>query len=339
MKSFDMLEAVLREEFKDFKDNFSQKTDSELLKVVNEKGDVIAPLTIKKDAFEQVEKTFDEVFDLRDEDNAEDAAYLYRAISDKVKIIRNVDADKGLKFILKTLMTRAEDNAFAGILIINRMTGFVFNPLHPFNTFLLINGKVNLPNTFDIFIFDFKIKEDLEYIEEAYKLHLSYFLLFKNSLKENIEYKIEIRDERSNFDEIMFVSDVDAEIQIRKVVSHNFETLGIPLQILSKGELVPYMGWAAITKDIKAIPLWGNGSGNLKSYHYSTDQIVCTGDKSKESLEGWYTLSKINFNSAWFSRYLNQNYRDLFTAGYMLSRDILTGKIDKLINQTQEEAE
>ena len=341
MRAFDMLEAVLTEEFNDFQENFSSKREEEKINLVNNQGDVIVPLTIDREVFEKINNTIDSRLSINVEDYAIDAKILFNSINDNVKIVRDVDAVKGLKFIFKYLVENAENSKFAGILIINRRTGFVFNPVHPFNIFLIKSGKVNLPEKFDIFIFEFNTEEnELNLIDEAYKMHLLYYTLFKNHMLENIEYKMNIINAHHNFDNILFLNDIDAKIDVEKRISKNFKSIAFPLQVLSKGELVPYMGWGAISAEIRAIPLYGNGSGNLKSYYYSSNNDVCTGNKSNQSIEGWYTLSKINFNSTWFNHYLNVNYRDIFLAGHILARDILTGKIDEILNtQNQQDSE
>ena len=341
MKAFDMLEAILTEEFNDFQENFSSKREEEKIVIVNDKGDVVVPLAIDREVFEKINNTIDSKLSINVEDYAIDAKILFKKISDEVKIVRDVDVAKGLKFVFKYLIENAENPKFAGILIVNRRTGFVFNPVHPFNIFLLKSGKVDLPEKFDIFIFEFIEEEtELNLIDEAYKMHLLYYTLFKNHMLENIEFKLNIINAHHNFSDILFLNDIDAKIDVEKRISKNFKSICFPLQVLSKGELVPYMGWGAISSDIRAIPLYGNGSGNLKSYYYSSNNEVCTGNKSNQSLEGWYTLSKINFNSTWFSKYLNAFYRDIFLAGHMLTRDILTGKIDEILNtQNQQDSE
>jgi hypothetical protein len=339
MRKFDFFEAILNEEYNDFKKNFMNKRDVQMVEFVNSKGDVVIPSKATPMILKKIENNFKHYFNSLSQDNYIDAGYLFNSISDKVKIIRNIEASKGLQFIFKTLIKRAEDPQFAGIIIARN--DFVFHLTHPFNLYLLLQGKVKLPEKFDIFIFEFKNGAEMEkkVVEAAYDLHFAYLTLFINTKIENIEIEIKIKDEYTDFDQILFISNTESYIEIEKRISKNYETILFPLQILSKGELVPYVGWGGITKDIKALSLWGNGTGNLKAYHYSTAKNVCTGSKDNRTLDGWYTLSKINYNSTWFSDYLNEKFRELFMAGFMLARDILTGEYQKKIQSVQQSEE
>ena len=331
MRTIDLLTATLKEEFNDFVDNFKSKKDDSKIDLVNDKGDIIIPSMVKSEIFEKIEDTIDNKFNSYVEDNYIYVNDYYRAISDKVKILRNVDSQKGLNFALKTLVQKANDSSFAGMLLINRDTGFIFNPAHPLNISLIKKGKVNLPDKFDIFIFNFKQdlnKEEIEKtVEEAYKMHLIYANLFLKKRIENLEYKITVEDSQTDFDKIFFISDTKSSIRIYKDISKNFNTILFPLQVLSKGELVPYIGWGGITKEIKSMSLYGNASGNLKAYYYSSNLNVCTGDKNNQSLEGWYTLSKINVNSTWFLNYVNKYFQEITFAAHKLAVDILLGKL------------
>ena len=335
MRTLDLLTAVLEEEFNDFVDNFKSKKDDAKINLVNCKGDVVIPSLLKSEVFEKIKDAIDNKFNPYVENNYIRVNDYYRSISDSVKILRNVDSQKGLNFTLKTLVQKAKDSTFAGMLLINRDTGFIFNPAHPLNISLIKKGKVNLPDKFDIFIFNFKNdlkdnenKEEVEKtIDEAYKMHLIYANLFLTKMIENIEYKITVENSQTDFDRIFFLSDTKSSIRIYKDISKNFNTILFPLQILSKGELVPYIGWGGITKEIKSMSLYGNASGNLKAYHYSSNLSVCTGDKNNQSIEGWYTLSKINVNSTWFSNYVNKYFQEITFAGHKLAVDILLDKL------------
>ncbi len=334
MRTIDFLTAVLVEEFNDFVDNFKSKKDDAKINLVNDKGDVIIPSMLNAGVFEKIESTIDDKFNSYEYTNYICVDKYYNAISDKVKILRNVDSQKGLNFALKTLVQKANDSTFAGMLLINRDSGFIFNLAHPLNISLIKKGKVNLPDKFDIFIFNFKNdfddenKEEVEKtVDEAYKMHLIYANLFMKKMVENLEYKITVEDSQTDFDKIFFLSDTKSSIRIYKNISKNYNTILFPLQILSKGELVPYIGWGGITKEIKSMSLYGNASGNLKAYHYSSNLSVCTGDKNNQSIEGWYTLSKVNVNSTWFANYVNKYFQELTFAGHKLAADILLGKL------------
>jgi len=329
MKTLDLFEGLLNEEFQDLKESLTSPTgEVEAIDIVNEKGDIIIPSKINAEAFKSLQDEFDERLDSGLSTNYIYASNLFEGISDRVKTLRNVDEEKGLEFIFKTLIQRADDNMFAGLLIIK--DDFVLNASHPFNMYLLKEELIELPETFDVFVFEFKDERNLSdrLIESAYNMHYLYQSLFLSEAIVDAEYSIKLERESKDFDKIFTIQETDAYLEFRKNSSIDFETILFPLQVLSKGELVPYMGWGAIDKDINSIDLFGNLSGNLRGYHYSNAQEVCTGSKSNRNIEGWYTLSKINYSSTWFSEYLSRYYREIFVAGHKLAKDILLGEAD-----------
>ena len=341
MRTIDLFEAVLNEEFNDFRKSFQNKKNLENIKLVNEKGDVLIPSSLTSNDIYDINEKISFSMNCNEEDNYINVDRLFDAISDRVKTLKNVDNVKGLEFIFKFFMKNYKNNKFAGILIFN--DDFVMNITHPLNLWLLRNEKIKLPEKFNIFIFEFKeeipLKEKI--VEDAYKMHALYLTLFTQHIIEKAEYRIKIIRSETDFRDIYSLAATEAYVKIEKEMSHNFNTVLFPLQILSRGELIPYAGWGAIdvSDDIRAIDTHGLITGNLKGYHYSDSQSVCTGNKPTNSIEGWYTLSKVNVNSTWFSNYVHIFYREIYYAANKLAYEVLIGEFDKLLNEIKEKKE
>jgi hypothetical protein len=109
------------------------------------------------------------------------------------------------------------------------------------------------------------------------------------------------------------------------------KTILTPVQIYTRGEMVPAYGYLVHNDRAKAFSSVDFVTGNISETAgwSSAYGELCTGDFNRRTLTGWYTMSKCNLNSMYFSQIVR---KDTWFEATKAALDI-----DKMILQGQEE--
>jgi len=325
----ELLELILNKEFFDIKKKLQKnKGDNQTIEIINNEGDVLMPLKANvefnkiKDALKQT-KYFDKSFSENDFYNYKD--FMSEYVSDKVKILKNINLVKFLKVFVKELF---ENKRFYGCIITDE-DNFYLNISHPLILKYLKDKQYkDLPKKFTALFFEIpesKIKEfDKDIFSAAIQRHLIFTKLY-GLVTETARAEIKIIDEYLSHESHF---EINSYLKIEKRLSIN-EIL-IPLQIATKGEMIPWFGYALINAKGQGFSSIDFATGNIADHSgwYSSDAEICTGDYNRYTLTGWYTLSKINLNSMFNSFIINKTtwFEALKSAH----------EINKLILQNQE---
>jgi len=342
----ELLNMMLEEDFKDFA-NVESVSDS--IEESNKKGDIVFHLDINEEKLKKITENISSDFDVFKFENLKHQSEYFDDYSDTVKIIRKATMKKALPFLFKIL--NEEDKNFGGMLFINSETGFMLNPLHPLIFAKILRGEIETPKEFDIFIYEFENENNYNYMKnwqdngdwssnfdyydiekyrqenenkiiiEALKMHSIMFEIYSEYNNPNIKNKIKIVGSQKNFDTVYDLYNIDSEITVEK--ESEIQTIMIPLQIITKGEILPYIGYTAVNKNIRTVALPGNATGNLNHAAHGGEKQVCTGDKPNNIIEGWYTLSKINANSVWYKTYINVYHKEITKAAFIFDQELL----------------
>jgi hypothetical protein len=249
---------------------------------------------------------------------------------------------------------------------------FIFNPLHPLNTFLIAAGLVKLPDEGKLHIFEFnqyalgkledirssgQLKKELKHYKDEYS---KLFSLAPHIIKDNIimSQKSSIND--SDITSLIsdpFVETLTSVIKVTKregstTELDNVKSLVIPTQLAVDGGIItPYYGMLLVksptTSSATATSLTPMFSGNINlrlKHESSYEQVrnntstrnICVGSESVTSRKGWFTLSKVNISSMFFS--------DIVDSANVLAfvevSKIISGEIwDGIIKEKEEELE
>jgi hypothetical protein len=320
----DIFELLLNEEFSDFvKGNKEEKSKIDF---INNKGDSLFTFIDNEDSLKGIfQRLFEITFKPHDEVFKRHERLFEDIISDDILETENINFEEGL-MLLEEMISEKD---FAGCLFINGET--VLNISHPFILFQILKEKEKWFNKEGKFVFYSFSENALEnasfkkFEQETYKEATLALKLINDFATEELESKRTVVNESRNFSDIYNVSSINSYIEVNIKVEADYAI--IPLQIASRGELVPYFGMALL--DLKPIrdgyapsgwSHWTNFTGNL-----SNDNNVCSGDKSNKTLEGWYTLSKININSMYFQTIINPAYVNIAKGYLKITKDILKG--------------
>jgi hypothetical protein len=217
----------------------------------------------------------------------------------------------------------------------SRNNKFLFNPLHPINAFLITTGIIEIPVEGKLHIFEWKkgiveknLNRDITTEEKKYKDDFaSTFSLLEFLLKEKIERRQTAEIREKSLKEILsypFIDMLNAEIIVEEEQSNsankhkNINFIIIPAQLAISGMVIPYYGVINLFKyeeEYLGMNLSPMKSGNIshsfrhdKTYPQARQEAsnsVCTGSESNSTKKGWFTLSKINVGSMFFSEIID----------------------------------
>ncbi len=219
-----------------------------------------------------------------------------------------------------------------------------FNPLHPMVAFLIMAGLMELPEEGKLHLFEFKSSQmskatefdsdDKKIIDGFKKDYERFFEIAPNIHKEPVKLKQSATISQSTVSDIIddpFVENIRATVEIHKDTTSASQTEGIksiivPNHLIMDGTASPYYGIATVTSpssgSMRGLALGPMATGNISLYHnedgryrtysnfYETasDCNVCTGSESSSTPKGWFTLSKVNLDSMYYSDVIDMNH-------------------------------
>ncbi len=325
----ELLELILNKEFFDIKEKIQKNSeDTYHIDIINNEGDTLMPLKTKID-FNKIKEAIKNTnyFNIQfNEDNFYNyKKFMSEIISDRVKILKDINILKFMKIFAKELFANQK---FYGCIITDEKD-FFLNISHPLILKYLKDKEYKgLPEKFTAMFFEIKENELREIDKDVFAATMQRHIIFTklySMITENAKGEIKIIDEYLSHESHF---DIASYIKIEKRL--NIEDMLIPLQIATRGEMIPWFGYALINSKGKGFSSVDFVTGNIAedSGWDNSNADICTGDFNRQTLPGWYTMSKINLNSMYHSHIVNKKtwFEALKSAH----------EIDKLILQNQE---
>jgi len=274
--------------------------------------------------------------------------------------------------VVSLLKQLADEEMVYGVVLqgINGNEKFAINPLHPIVAFLITAGLLELPDEGKIHVFEWKenkfdkVKEKSDinseiksYIKDFKKI----FEIAPDIIKEPIKLIQEASISDSDITSIIedpFVESLNANIFINKKDSGNadinkIKSILIPHQLIVDGTLSPFYGLSIIkdpsNSNIQGAALGPMATGNISLDHYDGERgfknwstsgnntNVCTGSESATSPRGWFTLSRVNLNSMYYSDVISKEYVFPFLkASKQVSSDIWGVQLEEELKMAEE---
>ena len=324
--AIELFSAIINKEIEDIKESLGDKNINQKNDIIDVKGDIIIPLNIKKSIY-SLKSDFSKYIDGDNKLPLGDSceyinkdSFLNEYISNNVKIAKDLDLVKFMKIFTKELFS---NDLFYGCVITDGKD-FFLNISHPLVLkYLKDNEYKNLPKKFIAIFFYISDNKKKEFFSNIYKKVMqrhAFFTCYYNykieNLYSNINFINEYINDNRDFLNLDDYITIDREIQMNLILT--------PIQIYTRGELVPSYGYVLHDDNAKAFSSIDFVTGNI-----SDDGILCTGDYNKKSLMGWRTINKCNLNSMYFSNIINaKTWFESFKAAL---------DIDKMILQNQEQ--
>jgi len=329
MKGVSALSFALMASVKDLlKTNTFEEIQKDGISFFNDKGDIYLPLATRNfetPLFDPPGRAQPNFIDFRE----------FRSMY-LSKDITTITYDESIS--LPALLTKlAEEPSIYGVILEekskkshSREDKFLFNPLHPLNTFLIASGIIDIPKEGKLHIFEWSgtSKSLLEnetkvnrFFEHYQKEYAKLFELAPHIIKEPIKRKriasISNGDISSLID-FPFIEMINTDIMIEENThagrGNNIKSFFIPTQLAIDSIATPYYGLIYMEKrsgSPKGISLTPMYSGNINAFNgeerdYSENRArassgnVCTGSYNNDSRKGWFTLSKVNLGSMFY---------------------------------------
>jgi len=335
----DILELLLNEEFEDMVEAVTQDNSiGSKIDAIDDKGNVLFPIGASLswgDIVEIFESPFSEYSGLKvnSEDNFINYDYLYNEVNDSVKRIKCSPA-KAIQ-ILQGVIPEAKKDLMGALWIDETKPNWVLNPLHPLVAYGIMNGMYELPKEVTMLLFLYKDgssnfnKINDEYVDAMKSLFGAELKIIDKTLGFDIESQIQVRGTQRDFDNIYAPSMTSAYVEYNSSMPRGLLTI-VPVQSITKGEILPYYGNAIVSEGGVGMNLPGTISGNIKYGFYNgrDREGVCTGDYSNRSVTGWRTLNRLNVNSTWYSEYVNRDFKSIALAAIELSHSIYSTPTD-----------
>lgn len=302
---------------------YEEKSDQQVQFISND-GDIYLPFNKKLDWRDN--NTFNNKRDIdfnRQRASTFDS-FIDIYVSREVTTVHYKEGALDLNQLLKDL---ALDDSIYGVII--QTENYMVNPLHPMLSFMVTSGYLELPKEADIHIFSFSKRgaEEMELIEDDLiskieKDYENFFVESSNLIKKEVVVKQKAKISSEEVDRIIeypFIDRIDTNIKITREERSDENTslvksLVIPCQIAIGAMAHPYYGMAYIDNpgntNITGYSLGAMFTGNIKQ---STAQNwgrmvasagydnVCTGSNNSTSRTGWFTLSRVNLSSMYYS--------------------------------------
>jgi len=306
---------------------------------INENGDIYIPFSERCSPLEQTFPTFYP----KDDGSKTFETPMYFQDFKREYIDPNIttvtfDESVPLESFLKQL---AEEESVYGVVLQKDSGSFAINPLHPMVAFLISANLLELPKRGKLHIFEWKpsalryIKDKSEkpsYIEKYIEDYTDFFGLSPQIVKEPVTIKqtASVSDhEVASIIEDPFIENIQTIIQIHKSDTGRtdlgkIKTLAIPHQLIVDGTLSPYYGLSCITKptndEIRGFGLGPMVTGNISQCHREGERSfknfyesgnssnVCTGSENSILPKGWFTLSRVNLDSMYYSDVISREH-------------------------------
>jgi len=265
---------------------------------------------------------------------------------------------------LPTLLKQLSESPDVYGVVLQKKVGrksFDINPLHPMVSFLIMSGLMELPDEGKLHVFEYnssgkaKTANALESTQgkrltKSYMKDYEKFFAISGDIMRDpvkISQNASMRDsEISALIEDPFIENIqDITVNIKKNSDDqnlsSIRSLLIPNQLIMDGTVGPYYGISSITDPVNSrITGYGLGpmvTGNISMSHNdgrrsynsflgSADESnVCTGSETSTVPKGWFTLSKVNLNSMYYSDVIDsENVFAFIEASKKVSNDIWT---------------
>jgi len=216
------------------------------------------------------------------------------------------------------------------------------NPLHPMVAFLIMSGLMELPQEGKLHVFEYNSsgqakanygRNDSNHMDSYVKDYEKFFGMSSNIVRDPVKIRqsASIRDSSiSSIIEDPFIENLKGiNVDIRKedrdsASLDKIKSLVVPAQLIMDGTVCPYYGISSIT-DPTTSSIRGRGlgpmvTGNISLDHYSGEKRytdfyktanttnVCTGSESSSVPKGWFTLSKVNLDSMYYSDVIDTSH-------------------------------
>jgi len=330
----ELLELLMQEEFNGLIDSFQKDSvsvvGSKKIDVTDKKGNLLKSIGEKMSIQDILDLSNEIIQDSPvrsvfrfDSDNYINFRTYYDQVNDAVKIITVPSKDA-----ISVALTLAQDaeGLLNGILFLDpKNPDWVINPLHPAIALEIIKTNIILPDLVKMMIFTYRdevvVNQD---IKTTSKFLAKSMLSITEKLETVLEQKIEIRNQHETFSDIQILASDNSYVEIQSRIPSSSVIIS-PLQILTRGEMLPYYGFSLMSAGGLASNYPGNLSGNIKGGWYERGfDGLCTGNYSNRTEEGWRTINRINANSVWYDQFVNAKYKHI-NAGYIeLACDIYT---------------
>lgn len=253
------------------------------------------------------------------------------------------------------------------------------NPMHPMVAFLIMAGLLELPEEGKLHIFEYKdsmVSRTSEFNAtqkkeiDGYKTDYEKFFAIAGDIhKEPVKIKQHSTISDSTISAVIddpFIENINATVEIFKDTSgagqtRDIKSLIVPNQLVMDGTASPYYGIANIidpTHDnIKGVGLGPMVTGNISLHRNdgsdttypefqrtANDHNVCTGSENSVIPRGWFTLSKVNLSSMYFSDVIDrdkvfpfiQASKDLSLDIWSAYEDQKNSKVEEALEETAE---
>jgi len=237
----------------------------------------------------------------------------------------------------------ADDENIYGVVIqgIDDESNFSINPLHPVTAFLITSGFLKIPENGKLHIFEWR-KSKSDFIREKsndegqvnkyIKDYEEFFKISPDIIKKSISIEQVASINSNEIEDIIenpFVENIEAVVNISKNTRtsndiENVKSILSPHQLIADGTISPYYGISMITSptndSIVGYALGPMATGNISLENSAGSRTfeswsksgyscnVCTGSYSSSTPKGWFSLSRVNLNSMYYSSVISKSY-------------------------------
>ncbi len=324
VNQFNILHSGVVQELSELRDSAKEERSSSG-KYLYDDGSIVIPIA------QQLEL---DVFKDEHNDSSSDSFREYRTMFSNARyfhgeVARGHSTLQGFKSIdIKMLISvidelAKEEGMFYGVMIADGHRRY--NILHPIVAMMIAGGEIQLSDTVEAVLFQYKTKRDIsKESAELYIEKIEQFIGFAMNKKEKPIHSLEPR--RSISDDVRnFVENGDALVSFRES-SSNVRDILIPVQFATEVLTVPWYGMINTVKS-------GSGylsrnifpvlSGNVSSIYMDSYGSTCTGNHDSSMYSSLYVLNNMNIGSMYFGEAVPPDIHDFVVACHKVSIGIL----------------
>jgi len=253
-----------------------------------------------------------------------------------VAMINNATLD----IVLKIAQQAGTDKMMYGCIISLGYGNFI-NPLHPLVANEIVNGNLELPETFTLSVFSFRPSYQRDFAnisESAYAPYIKVYVDLFNKLR---DARIIQQDTKLN------IQTTEATLTKQVFEGRNLESIKVlwstelpeadefivPIQLATRAAVIPYYGaiyskrpQGASASVFKSVNLFPMNSGNV-SLDYDIGRVefssTCTGDRSGNTTYGLMSLGNMNLNSLYSEGTLGYRWKESVIASQLVAGTLL----------------
>ena len=240
------------------------------------------------------------------------------------------------------------------------------NPLHPMVAFMVASNIYELPEEGKLHIFEYKNSKvdganptnnaSTARMESYISEYEKFFAMSKDIIRTPVTIKQKATISDRGLDLVLgdpFVENLEnISVDVRKD-SNGAEDLGmiktivVPNQLVMDGTVCPYYGISAVTEptnsNMRGFSLGPMSTGNINASHSGGSKTykeymnsggtsnVCTGSQSSSVPKGWFTLSKVNLSSMYYSDIIDKD--EVFP--FIQAAKKISGDVWKMIKENK----